>query len=141
MTNKSVSSSGYTINWVQPELISKISDSSAATEQIAVKLAGAAQRLWVRDIVLTSADATDTNNITCDFYVVEGDASADGGDDTTSLTQASWVGTSYFDTALAGIPQRIPVNYLGAVAEDLIVDITVAAGTPTVKFVAYYALI
>ncbi len=125
----------------EPILIDKISDSSTATEQIAVKLATAAQTLYIRDIVLGSPDCTDTNNIIANFYIIASDASADGGADTTSPTVANLIGGTKLITKDAGATYRIPVDFTCAAGEDLIVDITVAAGTPTLNIVAYYRLL
>jgi hypothetical protein len=132
---------GYTLKWVEPDLIDKIADSATATEQVGAKMAGAAERLYVRNIVVTSPDATDTNNITIEFFVITGDAASDGAADTSSITTAEYVGGTYFDTGTAGNVVNIPVDFLGDAGEDLVCDITVAAGTPTVKYVVYYKLI
>jgi len=140
MGNETVIGS-YVVQSVSPKLIDKISDSSTATEQIAVKLATASQVLYIRDIIIGSPDATDTNNIIANFYVIASDASADGGADTTSPTIANLVGGIKIITKDAGAVFRIPVEYICAAGEDLIVDITVAAGTPTLNIVAYYKLL
>lgn len=141
MTNKSVSKLGYTLSWVQPELIKKIADSTAATEKIATKITGTGERLWIRDIIVTCPDSTDTNNVKLQFFVIDSDATADGGAYTTVTAIGDSIGDSFWNTALAGIPQRLPVNFLGEAAEDLICEVTVAAGTPTVTIVAYYVLV
>jgi len=131
----------YVARLVEPYLIDKISDSSTATEQIAVKLADTDETLYIRDIIVGSPDATDTNNIIADFYVIASDATVDGGADTTSPTVANLVGGIKLITKDAGAVFRIPVEYVCAAGEDLIVDITVAAGTPTLNIVAYYKLL
>ena len=131
----------YVVRLVEPYLIDKIADSSTATEQIAVKLATAAQTLYIRDIIVGSPDCTDVNNIIADFYVIASDASADGGADTTSPTIANFVGGTKLITKDAGATYRIPVEFVCDAGDDLIVDITVAAGTPTLNIVAYYKLL
>jgi len=131
----------YVARQVEPYQIDKISDSSTATEQIAVKLATASETLYIRDILVSSPDCTDTNNIIANFYVIASDASADGGADTTSPTIANFVGGTKLITKDAGQTFRIPVEFICAAGEDLIVDITVGAGTPTLNIVAYYKLL
>lgn len=131
----------YVARQVEPYQLDKISDSSTATEQIAVKLAGAAETLYIRNITVGSPDCTDTNNIIANFYVIASDAGADGGADGTSPTIANFVGGTKLITKDAGATYDIPVEFICPLGEDLIVDITVAAGTPTLNIVAYYKLL
>lgn len=130
----------YVARQVEPYVIDKIADSSTATEQIAVKLATAAETLYIRNIIVESPDCTDTNNIIANFYVIASDASADGGADTTSPTTANFVGGTKLITKDAGQTYNIPVEFICPLGNDLIVDITVAASTPTLNIVAYYKL-
>lgn len=141
MTNKSISGLGYTLLWVQPELIEKITYTATATAKVGVKLAGAAERLWLDRIVVESPDATDTNNIIANFYVKASDAASDGAAATTAVAIADFVGGCLFKTKDAGDTKVIPVGWLGTIGEDLICDLTVAAGTPTINVVAYYVLV
>lgn len=138
---KILTNEGYILKDVEATKISKVAYSTTASNQIAVKLAGATQRLYIRDIQVFSVDADDTNNITVDFYVTTSNASVDGGADTTSPTITNWIGSAYFDAGLAGKMQKIEAEYVGALGEDLVAVVTIAAGTPTVKYVCYYELI
>ena len=141
MVRKTVSGLGYTLLWVQPELIEKITYTATATAKVGVKLALATERMWLDRIVVESPDATDTNNIIANFYVIASDAASDGAAATTTVAIADFVGGCKFLTKDAGDTKVIPVGFLGTVGEDLVCDLTVAAGTPTINVVAYYVLV
>ncbi|RLG31713.1 hypothetical protein DRN98_06370 [Methanosarcinales archaeon] len=138
MTQKSVTANGYNLVWVEPILIDKIGYSKTATTKIGALLASSSERLYIRDIVVVSPDATDTNNIVVDFYVKASDAATEGATTTTTVAIGDWIGGTKYVTANAGEVQKISVDWLGDAGEDLIADITVAAGTPTLKFAVYY---
>ena len=141
MGNVSTTGGGYDLVWVTPPLIDKITYTATATAKVGVKLAGSAERLYIRNIVVESPDATDTNNIIANFYVKASDAASDGAATTTTVAIADFVGGCKFMTKDAGDTKVVPVDWLGTVGEDLICDLTVAAGTPTINVVAYYKLI
>lgn len=125
----------------EPILIDKATDSSTATEKIALKVASATQTMYIRDILVSSPDCTDTNNIIVNFYAKASDATVDGGTVTTAVANTDFIGGTKLITKDAGQTYRIPVDFTATVGEDIIADITVAAGTPTLNMVAYYRLL
>ena len=141
MAQYTTTGGGYTLKWVEPELVDKITYTATATAKVGVKLAGAAERLYIRDILVSSPDCTDTNNIIANFYIKASNAASDGAATTTTVAIADFIGGTKLITKDAGQTYRIPASFIGTVGQDLICDLTVAAGTPTFNVVAYYKII
>jgi len=141
MGNVSTTGGGYDLVWVTPRLIDKIAYSKTATVKMNAKLAGSGERLYVDKIVCYSPDATDTNNIIVSAYIVASTSGAEGAATTTTVAIGDKIGGAKFLTKDAGDTKIIPVDWMGDAGEDLIYEITVAAGTPTIEIIAYYKLI
>ena len=111
--------------------------SKTASAQFGAVLCSAGERLYLDRVRIYSPDAASgTAEATVALHITTSNASSEGGTDSSTLS----INTKLAEVHLATAHQReeVELNYIGDAGEDLVVDLDVTAGSPTVEVIVFY---